>query len=308
MAKAKQSKLPVIILLTLLIVGLGLYGYSLTPKSAPIAINQISNSTGEVSLALSPSSVTGSLNAESTLTLSATTDSVKLMVLTVELSYDPSKISTPTITQGSFLGNTLASPKVENGKITFTYAATPESGGSTGTGEVAIIKFKPTANGSSALTFKEGTLATAVKGTERIPGNSIKSAVDAVVTVGSTKSSDATTPTPTPTPTPTQAPAKNDVAAITVTPKPTTKPKAVTPTQIPVSQPKSSEQIVAEPTNDDVAQTSDSFVEDEDEMVVNDDNPVGTVTDTTVPRPPGFFKKISLGWSIIFRSFLNLFQ
>ena len=41
---------------------------------------------------------------------------------------------------------------------------------------------------------------------------------------------------------------------------------------------------------------------------MSDENPVGTVIDTTVPKPPGFFKNIAIGWSIIFRSFLKLFQ
>lgn len=309
MAKAKKSKLPIIILLTLLIVGLGLYGYSVVPKSTPIAINQISNSTGDVSLSLSPSTISGTLNTESSLTLSATTGSVKLMVLTIELSYDPAKISTPTVVQGSFLGNTLASPKVENGKITFTYAATPESGGSSGTGEVAIIKFKPTATGSSALTFTTGSIATAVKGTERIAGNSIKSAVDATITVSSAKTSDSSSATNPPTPTPTPSAAKNDVAAVMTTPiptvKPTVKPKslAVAPT---TTQP-TSDQSVTPVQNSNYSTSSDTMNTEED-LLVSEEDPIGTVTDTTTPKPPSFFKKLALGWGIIFQSILNLFR
>lgn len=55
----------------------------------------------------------------------------------------------------------------------------------------------------------------------------------------------------------------------------------------------------------DVSQTDDSIYDDES---MSDENPVPTVIDTTVPKPPGFFKNIAIGWRIIFQSFLNVFN
>ncbi len=184
MARKKPPYLPIILIITILIIGFGLFGFSVIPKSTPITINEIRNSTGEITLALTPATINTTLNADSSLSLTVNTNSVKLMVLAVELTYDPTVISTPTIIQGSFLGNILSSPKVENGKITFTYAATPDSGGATGTGEVAIIKFKPIATGVSTITFTPNSIATAVKDGERLPNNSLRSAQDATITVG----------------------------------------------------------------------------------------------------------------------------
>ncbi len=184
MARKKPLYLPTIIIIATLVVGFGLFGFSVIPKSTQITINEIINSTGAITLALTPATLNATLNADSTLSLTANTNSVKLMVLAVELTYDPTVIGTPTITQGSFLGNTLSSPKVESGKIAFTYAATPDSGGATGTGEIATIKFKPVATGVSAFTFTPNSIATAVKDGERILNNSLRSAQDATITVG----------------------------------------------------------------------------------------------------------------------------
>lgn len=308
--KQKKSYLGAIIILTILVIGLGLYGFSTMPQFSPVGINQISNSTGEVTLALSPANLTAAVNSESALSLKANTGNVKLMVLTVEITYDPAKVDTPTIAQGAFLGNTLASPKVENGKITFTYAATPESGGAAGSGEVAVIKFKPKANGTSAFTITANSLATAAKDGERIAGNSLKSAVDAVVTVGSSQesstSNNSNTTAATPTPagnSATPAPAKNDIAVVsdTPTPKPTVRPKAPTPTTAPTTNYTNSQTTTAQDMTD--SNTTDSW----DDQYANTDELEAEFTDTTAPASPNIFQKIGIGWSIIFQSILNIF-
>jgi hypothetical protein len=305
--KQKKSYIPTIIILTILVIGLGLYGFSTMPQFSPVGINQISNATGEVTLALSPANLTAVANTESILSLKASTGSVKLMVLAVEIAYDPAKVDTPTITQGAFLGNTLASPKVENGKITFTYAATPESGGAAGSGEVAVIKFKPKENGTSAFTITANSLATAAKDGERIAGNSLKSAVDAVVTVGSTQqsnNSNITSATPTPAGnTATSAPAKNDIAVVseTPTPKPTVRPKAPTPTTAPTTNYTNTQETTAQDMTD--SDTTGSW----DDEYTNPGETEAEFTDTTTPTSPNIFQKIGIGWSIIFQSILNIF-
>jgi hypothetical protein len=297
--KTSSSKylLPIILVASLFALSLGLYAFNAFPTPMSIGINQITNATGEVSLTLSPANVSAAKDTESTITLTANTGSAKLVVLAIELTYDPAKVSTPTVTPGSFLGNTLMSPKVENGKITFTLAATPESGGASGNaGQIATIKLKPIAGGSSALSFTENTIATAIGSNgERIPNNSLKSATDAVITVGGGSSSNTgnnnvSNPTPTPT---TAPPAQNNSPVVTPTPKSTTKPKTTT---APISPTTPSNETYQDPDNVEFSE----FTEEESGYL-DESEPVGTVTDTTVPKSPSLLKKAALGWGIIFK-------
>lgn len=274
-----------IITIGVVIIALGLYGYTLLPQVKPVGINQVNNASGEVSLSLTPSSINSTIGNESTLTLAASAPSVKLVVLTVELSYDPAKIGMPMISVGDWLPNTLASPKIENGKITFTVAATPESGGVTGTGTVVTIKFKPTATGTTIFAFSANSSATAINASgERIPTNTLKTASDATVVIGSTTQS---TTTPSPSPSVTPAPTKNTISVISTTPKPTVKPKVTaTPSVTPTVSPRNDSSDLSDETSID--------------------QPNLDTTTSITPQPP-FFQRVFLGWKIIFQYILKLF-
>lgn len=300
--KKNPSYLPAIIILTILVVGVGLYGSSLIDSARPLTINQISNSTGEVTLALSPSTVSPKVGEEVELTLSAKTGSLKLMVLTGELTYDASKISTPTITQGNFLGNSLENAKVENGKITFTYAATPDSGGAFGSGAIATIKFKPTSAGSSSISFGAGSTATAVKDGERIPGNSLLSASDTVISAGETAQNnnqvvnnnqqvDTSALQPSTTPQ-----AKAPIKTSTPKPLPTIAPK--TPSQATNTTPQS--QTATPQFDSQYTQVSDEQNDYVDISSEDDAIP----QDLEMPKI-NIFQKIVMGWKIIFQSIFN---
>jgi len=149
------------------------------PATAPIGINYIGETTGATTLTLSPGAVSLNPNSESTLTLSINTGDVHVTGAQVELIYDPLKLGTPVVTPGDFLPNVLSAVKVGSGKITFTFAAPPSSGGKTGTGTLATLKIKPSVVGNSSLTFGD-TSAVYALGSQ---ANQLKLASDATITV-----------------------------------------------------------------------------------------------------------------------------
>lgn len=261
----------------------GLYGFNLLPTPSNIGINQVTiNTSGEVDLAFSPTTITSQIGTESTISLTANTGNVKLVVLTVEMTYDSSKISTPTIVQGDFLTNTLSSPKVENGKITFTFAASPDSGGLVGTGTIAKIKFKPIASGSSVISFSPSTSATALDlAGERIPQNTLRSATNISI-IGTPAPTSA--PTTTPTSAPTITPNSNSVLVVTNTPRPTARPKAAAPV-----------------TTTKPSATPSTTTSADDYLIPITEEPTETSADPTTIKPPSFWRKVMLGWKIIFQ-------
>jgi hypothetical protein len=185
MAKKKSPNMPIIVIIGIIFIftSVGLLSYKTIPKIQNIGINQISNESGDVVLSLIPSNLTAQLNSELVISLTAKTGDAKLVVLAAELTYDPTKITAKTVDRGSFLSNTIVSPKIDNGKITFTYSASPETGGAQGSGEIAKIKFNPIEPGNSTISITKKTVATSTKDGQRIPTNSLKSSTDSIVLV-----------------------------------------------------------------------------------------------------------------------------
>lgn len=289
--------LPIVVVIGIIAVSLGLYGYGLLPRFARIGINQVSNASGETVLTFSPSSVSAKVGSESTLTLNANAGTLRLGVVRVELTYDQSKLGTPTVDLGTFLANPLSSPKIDNGKISFSVAAAPDSGGVTGSGVIATIKFKPTSTGSSNLIFTTRTAAYSLTADKvAIDADTLKSASDVTINVGSESNSNNTnnaTPTPTPTPTPAS---QNTVSVITTTPKPTVKPRLSTPTPTPLNpQLNQTSTSVQPPTNYNPSDQSPDMGPDREQL------------SNTTASSPSFFKKVMLGWGIILQYLLSLF-
>lgn len=179
--------LSTLIVTSFVIASTGLYSYNNFRSPTVLGASQVINPTGEVTLSLSDVSPDFKIGTESVFTLTADTGSSKLVVLEIELSYDPTKVSTPVVTHGDFLENTLSSPKVENGKITFSFAAPPSAGGIKGIGTVATIALQPTSIGTSSLSFTGKNIATAIGSDgKRIPTNTLKSTEDATIVVADT--------------------------------------------------------------------------------------------------------------------------
>lgn len=182
---AKRTKKPnqpfspwsALILLGSLILG----GFLLLRQpSQQISINEVNNQEGSIVLALSPAALELAPNTESTLTLSIDTKGSRVSGVAVELDFEPNNLQVLEVNQGSFLANTLSSPKITGGQVAFTFAAPPDSGGIEGTGTLATIKIKSSAE-SARLSFTTQTQAYAVEH----PTNWLKSASDANITVNS---------------------------------------------------------------------------------------------------------------------------
>lgn len=181
LARRKNSYAPFLVIFAICLISLVIWRSSITSPQ-PIDINQIANtSSGNVDLSLSPSSISLTQNTEESINLTINSGEAKVTAAQIVLTYDPAILGTPTITQGTFLTNVLSSPKIESGKITFTYATSPDSLGQGGSGLLATIKLKPIAVGSTTISFAEGTMATATSH----PDNVVKSVSDTQIVVTS---------------------------------------------------------------------------------------------------------------------------
>lgn len=181
-------------LIVLGVIVLGSAIYYTIPRPTPVGINLVGNAAGTVDLSLSPSTVNLVPNQESTITLGISAGTSHATVAQVEIEYDSTKIGTPTVELGDFLSSAFIGIKTDNNKITFTAVAPTTSGGITGSGTLATIKVKPATVGTSTLTFTQNTIV-AVAETDGQNINSLKSAIDATITVVAvTASADPSTP------------------------------------------------------------------------------------------------------------------
>jgi hypothetical protein len=151
---------------------------SLLPKPASIGINEVSpSSQASVTLSLPPT-ITTSLNSETSADITIDSGASSVTAVQIELVYDPSTISTPSITQGGFFTQKLTSPKIENGKISFAYAVKIEEKSKSGSGVVATLKFKPLKE-NAQIAFGNGTMVASI---DNLDTNSLKSATGTTIT------------------------------------------------------------------------------------------------------------------------------
>jgi len=149
-------------------------------------IFEVGQSSGVATLSLSPSNLTLTPNTETSLTLSISGGDKHLTGAQIELTYDASIVGTPTVTLTDYFPITLSGVKVESGKIKFTVGAATDSGGKTGDGNLATIKFTPVKTGSTNINFTDKTLITA---TEISNSNALRSADNATITVSAVEAS-----------------------------------------------------------------------------------------------------------------------
>ncbi|KKU46845.1 MAG: Drug resistance transporter, EmrB/QacA subfamily [Microgenomates group bacterium GW2011_GWA2_46_7] len=180
----------------LTVAALGYFTYRSLFRPQTIDINQITGGTGTVTLALTPATSTQASNTTRNVTLEINAGTKHVSGAQIEITFDSTKCVTPIVTAGTFLtGNPLVPVNVANGKITFTYAAPPASGGATGNGTLATITTGPK-SAACSLVFTPNTYVTT---TENLTGNSLASASDAVISLPGA-------PSPTPTLTPSSSP------------------------------------------------------------------------------------------------------
>lgn len=195
--KLKQTRgskmlLPLIVLT---VVAFGAIIWRSLPKAVPVDINLVGSSTGTISLALTPATLSLNPNTESTISLKIDAGTTHATIAQVELTYDESKLGTPVVTQGDFFNTALVEATVGNGKINFVYGASTDSGGITGQGTLATIKIKPTVVGSSSINFTENTLISNTEtSAQRL--NVLSSAGNATIQVATTEVVSSPAPTP----------------------------------------------------------------------------------------------------------------
>jgi len=199
-----RSFLPLLIVIGVL--GLGYLGFRLFFRPQSVDINQIAGHTGTVVLALTPSSITKDANQTTAITLTINSGTSKATGVQAEITYNPTKCVTPTVTKGDFFTETLMAATVTGGRIKFAYGIHPTAEGKTGTGTVATITTGPK-NDDCTLTFVNNmnkNLATV----EGVDTNALASASDAVIhlTGNSPTPTPSITPTPPPSVTPTPSP------------------------------------------------------------------------------------------------------
>ncbi len=177
MAKAKHNpikpiKLAIAISVIIIILGTSvIIPKYLSSIAQPLTVAEVTSS-GSINLFFDPP--TASLQLGSTIDLNlkiSTEGSTKATGVTVDLAYDPSLIQIVSVTRGDFFSSALEDADIVSEGVSFTYVTPPSSGGRSGSGTVATIKVKSLKPGSSNISFRPGTVATAYA----VEGNTLKS-------------------------------------------------------------------------------------------------------------------------------------
>ena len=105
------------------------------PQAQPLKIAEVGESSpAVVELTTSPATIAVARGTQASIDVIMDTHGAIVSGAIVELSYDPSLLSNVSVKQGDFLPVKLSGPKVAGGKISFIYAAPPDSGGKDGLG------------------------------------------------------------------------------------------------------------------------------------------------------------------------------
>ncbi len=197
----------------------GITWFTSRPATTP-RVAVVTGGSGTVVLSLSgPASVNAGDGAD--LAVTADAGGSHVSAIQSELTYSDA-CGVPSVTQGTFLPNTLAGASVTGGKITFTYAAPPSSGGVTGSGTLATIHVAPT--GNCTLSFTSGTQAAVTESN----ANALKSASDATVTIASASTPASASPSESPSAPPSEAPSAPPSVPPSTPPTPASAPSAPT--------------------------------------------------------------------------------
>ena len=144
----------------LFISAIAYYAFSHLPQPTPIDINEITSSPASVTLSF-PASISITPGSLSSADITIDTGGAQVSAAQVELTYDPSKLKSLTLTQGDFLTSKLGTPKIKNGLISFVYVVPMGETGKSGVGKLATLKFKAS-GGNSQIAFGKGTMVAAL--------------------------------------------------------------------------------------------------------------------------------------------------
>jgi hypothetical protein len=175
MVKKKNKKFSSPLVKALIIVGIITLGTALwyaRPRPVPVGINLIGSESGTVSLSFTPNPLIMTVGASSPLLLNINAGASHVTAVQVELSYDESKLGTPTVVLSQFLPSVITPLQVGGGKISFTVGTPAGPDGVTAGGTLATITFNPILVGNANLSFTDKTEAWVVESTT----NALKSA------------------------------------------------------------------------------------------------------------------------------------
>lgn len=164
-------------------------------------------------LALTPATKTVAAKDTFSLEVIINTGENKVVAAQLHILYDPTKLEATSITNGPLAPNVLKSGKVQSGQASITVGATNKASPISGTGTIAVVRFKAKEGTPTPITVRFSDTDTFVGGLDETQNVLIgKSSA----TIGITGKGEAATPTTTTTP--------------SVTPTTTLKP-TLTPTQ-----------------------------------------------------------------------------
>lgn len=179
--QVNTNYLPIIAILAVFLVGTIVWRSNPSLKQTSVPVNQAENiSTKTVDLLLSPAMITATIGAEQSIDLKISPNGAKVTAVEIVLTYDPKIIDTPSIAKGNYFSNVLSTPKVGNGKISFTYAVAPDGEGKTESGTLATIKFRPIAKGVTSMDFMSETAAVAEGTTDSVIKSTTQSQINVV--------------------------------------------------------------------------------------------------------------------------------
>ncbi|TXH02012.1 MAG: hypothetical protein E6P95_00785 [Candidatus Moraniibacteriota bacterium] len=213
--------------------------------SSPLKIAEVANNSGTVNLSLNPADNSLALNEETLVTL--TYDVLPgdgMSSVKAEISFDPTVIAVSNIVISDKFPTQLASKKVTNDKITFTYGVgAPEepdfvSTLVTGQGTLATFKAKALKAGSSTFAITASTLTLTKNGGNN---NSLREISNTTITVADPSASPSTNPSTAPSanPSATQSTTPSTAPSTTPSTSPSTTP-STTPSVAPSQSPDAS--------------------------------------------------------------------
>lgn len=149
---------------------------TITPEA--VTINEVTVS-GTTTLAFTPPATKAVANTPTNIPITINTSTSQVTGVNAVITYDPTKVTVTSVTQGSFLTQSISSAKLTSGKVTFAYGVpTSTRVGKQGTGTVATLSLKPLTTSPFTLTFATGTLVSATG----LTTNVLKTALPLTVT------------------------------------------------------------------------------------------------------------------------------
>lgn len=149
-------------------------------------------------IALTPATKTVAKGDTFSLEVTINTGENKVVAAELHILYDPTKLEATSITNGPLAPNVLRSGKVQSGQASITVGATNKASPISGTGTIAVIRFKAKAGTPTPITVRFSDTDTFIGGLDETQ-NVLVGKSPATIGITGAGSEGGTTPTVTPT-------------------------------------------------------------------------------------------------------------